>query len=232
MKVIPGLRAGLPSLVTYLVLPLLGWWLGGGVLWPIQNIDLLPSFLAEPSRIAYVAAVVCQVGAIGFLAGRLPHTLPAYPAQPGAVYWRNIALETIMMLAPYCDHRAILVFQDTPGLRWAGMLSFILGTSLVLWSSFLHSRAAAQRDLAPYDPVLVMEGPFRRLRFPGYLGLLVLSLGASLLFRSWLGLGALAFMLNFVVMRIHEEDKVARLKYGIQWTAYSHHSWRLLPFIF
>ncbi len=230
MRTKAGLRVGLPRLVTYLVVPLLGWWLGG-IADPVSQTSVLAiSFLAEPARIAYLAAAVLQAVAAWWLAGQLPER--EFQAQAGAIYWRNIALEMILVLAPYCDHRDFLVFAEAPALRWSGMLLFLLGTGLALWSSFLYSRAAAEHNAAPHDPVLVVEGPFRRLRFPGYLGLLVLSLGVALVFRSWLGLVALAFMLNLVVMRIKTEEKSASSKFGIQWTAYRRHSWRLVPFIF
>ena len=232
MKAKAGLRVGLPRLVTYLAVPLLGWWLGGlaGAVYPdsVQS----PALLAEPARIAFLVAAILQAAIAWRLAGLLPSSEPIYPAQPGGIYWRNYALETSLMLAPYCDRRDFLVFADTPTLRWSGLLLFLLGTGLALWSGFLYSRAAVERNAGSQDPLLLVEGPFRRLRFPGYLGLLVLSLGIALVFRSWLGLGALAFILNYVVMRINAEEKLASLKFGIQWTAYRRHSWRLVPYIF
>jgi protein-S-isoprenylcysteine O-methyltransferase Ste14 len=232
MQAKTGFSTGLSVLVTYLALPVLGWWLGGSTPWPLQANDVAASFLLEPARAGYLAAALCQAIAAGLLALRMPALDPAYPVRPGMIYWRNIALETVLLLAPFCDHRAMLVFSEASWVRWVGLLLYAVGASLGLWSSFLRTRALSQQKLTPYDPVLLVTGPFRRLRFPGYLGILLSSLGAALLFRSWVGLGADAFMLNFIIMRINEEDKAARLKYGIQWTAYSRSSWRLLPFIF
>ncbi len=227
MKAKAGLRVGLPRLGTYLIVPLLGWWLGGIAESNIQGSLPATALLGEPARIAYLAAAIAWR-----LAGQLPDRTPIGSPQPDAIYWRSFALEMILVLAPYTDRRDFLVFAESPAMRWSGLLLFLLGTGLTLWSSFLYSRAAVERNVAPHDPVLLVEGPFRRLRYPGYLGLLVLSLGIALVFRSWLGLGALAFMLNSILMRIREEEKVASQKFGIQWTAYRRHSWRLVPYIF
>ncbi len=141
-------------------------------------------------------------------------------------------METVLVLSPFCDHRAILVLGDSPIPRWCGAILFVLGTGLQLWASYLHARAATRVNADPDDLILVVEGPFRRLRYPDYLGLLVLSLGTALVFRSWIGLGTVVFMLNFMIMRMNEEEQTARKKFGIQWTAYSRNSWRLVPYIY
>jgi hypothetical protein len=33
-------------------------------------------------------------------------------------------------------------------------------------------------------------------------------------------------------MRIREEEQRAKIKHGILWSAYSRHSWKLIPFIY
>ena len=109
---------------------------------------------------------------------------------------------------------------------------FVLGAGLQLWASFMHAGVAARVKANPEDAILVVEGPFRWLRYPEYLGMLVYSLGAALVFHSWIGLGAVVFMLNFMIMRMNEVEKASRKKFGIQWTAYSRHSWRLVPYIY
>ena len=231
-RIFAALRDGISSLVTYLVLPFLGWWLAERALAPAVEASILSSFVSEPARAAYLAASGVQIVLSALLAGRLPPVPKRFTVRPGLLHWRLIALETILVLGPYCDHRGTLVFGDSAPLRWLGVILYASGTSLALWAGYLRSWAVARMDQSPYEPVLLVDGPFRQLRYPGYLGLLLFSLGAALLFRSWFGLGAFCLMLNFIVMRINEEDHSARVKFGIRWTAYSRHSWRLVPFIY
>jgi len=231
-KMIAVLREGLPSLVTFLVMPLLGWWLGGPAIGEPRSGELFPSFLAEPARAAFLGMVVLQVTATILLALRLPPMPKDVTARPVLLHWRSVMLETILVLGPFSDHRATIVFGASPWLRWIGVVLFGSGAGLSLWSNHLRSQAIVRLGQSPYEPVLLVDGPFRRLRYPSYLGLLALSFGATLLFRSWFSLGAFCLVLNLIVMRINEEDRLARAKFGIRWTAYSRHSWRLVPFIY
>ncbi len=226
-----GLKAAASSFSLYLLLPALGWWLGAGGN-DFFSPELAGSFLAEPVRLLYLVCAVGLVVATALLSARLPAAQHTYLVKPGAVHWRHIALEMILTLGPYSDHRAMLVWEPSAALRWAGIILFGFGMGLALWSGFLRSRQAGLQDLAPYDPVLLVDGPYRRLRHPHYLGLILYALGAALIFRSWFGLGAALFLFNFVIMRMNQDEQKASKKYGIRWTAYAHHSWRLLPYIF
>ena len=232
MNIRRGLWIGLNSLVTFFLMPLIGWWIGGGSFWPLQNMDSITSVLAEPARAAYLLVAICRAALIGGLASQLPRRNPQLTMNSGSIHWRNIALETVLVLGPFCDHRAILVLGDSPFLRWCGVILFVLGVGLQLWANFTYARVAARVKADPSDHILVVEGPFRWLRYPDNLGMLVFSLGAALVFRSWIGLGAVVFMLNFMIMRMNEVEKDSSRKFGIQWTAYSRNSWRLVPYIY
>lgn len=227
-----GLLAAAGPFGLYLLLPLIGWWLGGGDGASPWNANLVSSFLAEPARGLYLAAAAIQVPVTAILSARLPGNRPLYLAKPGAIHWSHIALETILVIGPYSDRRGTLVMEPSAALRWVGFGLFGLGMALAVWAGYLRSRQIARQELAPSAPVLLVEGPYRRLRYPHYLGLIGLALGAAFIFRSWFGFGAALFLFNFVIMRLNQDEQSARKKYGIRWTAYARRSWRLLPFIY
>jgi protein-S-isoprenylcysteine O-methyltransferase Ste14 len=227
-----GLRAALMTLVVYLCLPLLGWWLAGTDPWPLQVGEFLGTYLAQPVRVVYLISV-CGLSIVsGWLNASFPINSKAFLPRPGLLHWRNIAMETILVLGPYCDRRGLMVINDFAVLGWAGVILFILGMTLSVWANELLSRAAISRQAAPYESILIVVGPYKWLRYPVYLGQLLYSLGAALLFRSRIGLGSFLLMMNFILLRIHEEEQHARKKHGIQWSAYSRHSWKLIPFIY
>lgn len=232
LKIYAALRDGISCLLQYLLMPFFGWWLAERALASPTAGNFFASFISEPPRAAYLVVVAAQITVTGVMAARLPLTTKRFSLRPTLLHWRMIALEAILVVGPYCDHRGVLVFGETTWLRWLGIMLFSAGTALALWSAYVRSWTVARLGLTLNDPVLVVDGPYRRLRYPVYLGLLLLSLGGALIFRSWFGLGAFCLIFNFIVMRISDEDHTAKIKFGIRWTAYSRHSWRLVPFIY
>lgn len=103
------------------------------------------------------------------------------------------------------------------GLRWLGALLFILGR-----------RFSGLVAIQP-NHRLVVDGLYRHLRNPSYLGLLVNALGWALAFRSGLGLLLAALTLVPLIARIHAEETLLLKHFGKEYEAYCARSWRLLP---
>jgi protein-S-isoprenylcysteine O-methyltransferase Ste14 len=79
---------------------------------------------------------------------------------------------------------------------------------------------------------LVTGGIYSVIRNPSYVGLLVLSLGWALAFRS--GVGVLLAALNIppIVARIRSEEKLLRAHFGEEYEAYRVRTWRLIPGVY
>jgi protein-S-isoprenylcysteine O-methyltransferase Ste14 len=77
---------------------------------------------------------------------------------------------------------------------------------------------------------LVSEGPYRRVRHPFYLGILVMLIGAVVITRSLVG--ALLFIpaLASTLARAQREEHNLRLRYGVQYEAYCTRVPFILPF--
>jgi protein-S-isoprenylcysteine O-methyltransferase Ste14 len=78
---------------------------------------------------------------------------------------------------------------------------------------------------------LVTDGPYRYLRHPRYLGIILFTTGISLVFRSWLTLIFIAVLTLVLIWRIHDEEALLHQEFGPDWEAYSQRSWRLIPFV-
>lgn len=102
-------------------------------------------------------------------------------------------------------------FQMQPRLTWpflgVGMALNLLGMGLFLWSirenRFFSSVVRIQHDRGH---TLCNTGPYRRVRHPGYLGMIIGTLGIPLLLVSaWSAIPALLFVL-VVIIRTYLED--------------------------
>ena len=226
----PLLTAAGGVLIYYALLPWLGWWLGAPALWPLDLADLTRTWLADAARTLYLALALGLAGAVWWLAARVPGSRPFLLAWISAGH--HAALEIILVMGPCCDRREQLVLADSAVLRWAGLALFCGGAALAAWTSALRGAEAARQEQTAPEPLLLVSGPYRRLRYPHHLGLLILALGAALVFRSWLGLGGCLLLAGTLIPRIQHEEQAALKKYGIRWSAYARHSWKLIPYIY
>jgi protein-S-isoprenylcysteine O-methyltransferase Ste14 len=74
---------------------------------------------------------------------------------------------------------------------------------------------------------LVTDGPYRFVRHPSYLGMILA--GWALVFRSGVGLAATAVGLLVLGRRIEDEEALLASQFGPAWTDYCRRTWRLLP---
>ncbi|NBF10917.1 methyltransferase family protein [Pseudomonas sp. Fl4BN1] len=131
-------------------------------------------------------------------------------------------------LPAYSDRVEFWTFGDE-SLRWLGAWLFILGGVLRLWPVFILGRRFSGLVAIQSDHRLVVDGLYRYLRNPSYLGLLVNAVGWALAFRSGLGLLLAALTLIPLIARIHAEEALLRGYFGDEYDDYCARSWRLLP---
>lgn len=115
----------------------------------------------------------------------------------------------------------------------AGGLVLAGGAALRVWSIRVLAAHFRYELRVEREQRLVNRGPYRVLRHPSYLGLLLIVLGAALAYGSVLGMlvgGALTA--TFLVLRIRDEEQVLRDAYGEAYSAYSKRTWRLVPFVY
>ena len=138
----------------------------------------------------------------------------------------------ILLISPYSDRHTWAVISNSEAVRYVGLFVFILSLTWVEWAFFtlgkLHSGAVTIQP----DHQLITAGPYRWIRHPMYLGLIVFPLGVGLVFRSLIGAALPLLLIGLFAWRMSDEERLMRQEFGEQWDKYCKHSWRLIPFIF
>ena len=207
--------ASVGGVLVYLGLAVLGW---GG----------FGPFLANPARIALVVATVAMVVAALFSSGNLS----TGEREDRSNRWIIGAVGLIGLLSAwlpaYTDRKEFWVL-DGDAVRWLGVVLYAGGGALRLWPVFVLGRRFSGLVAIQPGHELVTGGIYSRIRNPSYLGLLVMSLGWALAFRSSVGVLLAALIVPPLVARIRSEEKLLRAHFGKDYEAYCERTWRLIP---
>jgi protein-S-isoprenylcysteine O-methyltransferase Ste14 len=207
--------ASVGGVLVYLGLAVLGW---GG----------FGPFLANPARIALVVATVAMVVAALFSSGNLS----TGEREDRSNRWIIGAVGLIGLLSAwlpaYTDRKEFWVL-DGDTVRWLGVVLYAGGGALRLWPVFVLGRRFSGLVAIQPGHELVTGGIYSRIRNPSYLGLLVMSLGWALAFRSGVGVLLAALIVPPLVARIRSEEKLLCAHFGKEYEAYCERTWRLIP---
>jgi protein-S-isoprenylcysteine O-methyltransferase Ste14 len=203
------------GVAAFLGLAILGW---GG----------FDAFFANPARIALVVATAAMVVA-GLLSSA---NLSTGEREDRSNRWIIGALGLVGLLSAwlpaYTDRKEFWVL-DGDAVRWLGVALYVGGGALRLWPVFILGRRFSGLVAIQPGHMLVTDGLYSRIRNPSYLGLLILSLGWALAFRS--GAGVLLAVLNIppLIARMNSEERLLHAQFGQEYEAYRARTWRLLP---
>lgn len=112
-------------------------------------------------------------------------------------------------------------------LRWlvllAGIVLYFPGVILYVWAMTTLGTmfgVSTSRSAQLYEGHrLVERGPYRFLRHPMYLGVVLAALGALLLFRTW-AMAVFAPISFGIILRARREDQLLEEAFGDAWRAY------------
>ena len=149
--------------------------------------------------------------------------------------WVLAAFATIGLLSAwlpaYTDRKEFLTV-DGDAVRWLGVGLYVIGGVLRLWPVFVLGRRFSGLVAIQPGHALVTGGIYGTIRNPSYLGLLVLSLGWALAFRSLVGVALAVLTVVPLIARIRSEEALLRSEFGVAYDAYRARTWRLVPWLY
>lgn len=206
---------------AFFLLPLLGW-----------GMNDLSGFFSNQARSAFAMIVLMQA----LLGAWLVNIAPPQPKREPHIdmtHWQIDMYHVIFILAAYGDRRMVLAWAENMPLRWVGLGIYLVGVALSLWANLTwinHLRNGVEG--AQVHPVLLFNGPYKYIRHPGLLCLVIYSLGFALAFRSWVGLVLLIPLIAGFTHRIKNMELDFAEQYKQLWPLRRHTSKRLFPFLY
>jgi protein-S-isoprenylcysteine O-methyltransferase Ste14 len=189
------------------------------------------SFFSHPPLVALTVVTIVLAVAAGFSKGNLG----GGEREDRSNRWVLVAFAILGFLLgylpAYTDRLDFWTFGGD-GVRWAGVIIYAVGGSLRLWPVFVLGRRFSGLVAIQPGHELVTAGPYRFIRHPSYVGLLVTSLGWALAFRSMVGVILVLVTLWPVIARIRAEEAFLKSQFGAEYEAYRSHTWRLIPGIY
>lgn len=213
------------GMVIFLGLPLVGW-----------GVEDVGGFSAHHARLAYLISaallqvlVVVKIPGVGRSRGKGKKTVGR---QRLALVLMQVLSLAIVIAGPYSDRRDVATLSEAEIVRYLGLALFCLGFVAMHWAEVHLERQFSLEVSIQEGHRLVTDGPYRYLRHPRYLGILLFMAGISLVFRSWLALILVAALTLVLVWRIRDEEALMRQEFGSEWEMHAQRSWRIIPFVY
>jgi protein-S-isoprenylcysteine O-methyltransferase Ste14 len=213
------------SLLIFVGLPFLGW----GFLH-------LPAFFKSPARVAFLIIIVAlQLFAVIYnpQVGRNQENRKSGVQQHklDLVLIQLFSL-AIVILAPLSDRHSLLVLSGGDAVRTIGLILLIPGFALMQFAEKYLDKQFSIEVTLQKDHRLIQSGPYKFIRHPRYLGILLFFVGISLTFRSLLTILVTLALAIVLIWRVFVEESMMKQEFGKEWDDYTHRSWRVIPFIF
>ena len=187
--------------------------------------------VAHPARATFV--VLGFVATLAALAS--PVNLSSGVREDVGARWMFFpAVAGVVLLAwlvPFMDRRDLWTL-DGDAARWSGLAILVVGSVLRIWPMFVLGQRFSGLVAIQPGHELATDGPYRYVRHPSYLGMMIGFVGWALVFRSSVGLAAAALGVPLLVARIDAEEALLASRFGDRYAEYRRRTWRLIPGVY
>lgn len=115
------------------------------------------------------------------------------------------------------------------GARWIGVAGFACAVAWLIWMFHSLGRNLTDTVVTRRDAHFVDQGPYRFVRNPMYLGVLILGVSLGLALGTWLLPVAATIMFILLALRTHTEEKYLIERFGNQYRDYMTRVGRFFP---
>ncbi len=139
---------------------------------------------------------------------------------------------TVLLVAAALDYWRIGLI-DNALIGWLGIAIMVAGIALRFWANQTLGEFYTRTLKTTARQRVVQQGPYRVVRHPGYLGTILLWLGAGIAAVNWIAaVLIIVLMFGVYIYRIRSEEVMLRNALGEEYQKYSARTWRLIPFVY
>jgi len=206
-----------------------------GIILSSWGIDDISGLLAHPARVALLSLLIAQFIVMFFFIS------PKWMFHSGILsntcqvkencligYLGIMAVILFLIISPFSDRKAWMLLAGGDFFRYLGVMLFILGNILIFWKAIHISKKVLEfGNLAKNQ--LITDGPFKYIRHPYYVGLIMICISIPLVFVSSLGLLLALFASTALLEQIAREERILMRHYKEEWLDYIKKTKRLIP---
>jgi protein-S-isoprenylcysteine O-methyltransferase Ste14 len=112
-----------------------------------------------------------------------------------------------------------------------GYAMFLAGLGLYGAARLTLGRFYSETVRIKPEHKLITNGPYRMIRHPMYLGVILFSLSIPMILGSLYGFVTILALIPLLLHRIRIEEKALLAKFGQEYLEYAHKTKKLIPFI-
>jgi protein-S-isoprenylcysteine O-methyltransferase Ste14 len=139
----------------------------------------------------------------------------------------------VLLFAPVLNHLQLGRVTSGSRLGWIGIIMMLGGLTLRAWAHKTLGAFYTRTLRVIENQHIVVQGPYRIIRHPGYLGMILMFVGAGVATLNWMATAiAAVVLLAAYIYRIRSEEAMLITELGHQYKVYKARTSRLIPFVY
>ncbi len=146
-------------------------------------------------------------------------------------FWAILPGFIFVFFAPPAEWYYMVIFLPrTLPMEVTGWVMVAMGAALLLWARLYLREYYSGQIRIGFRHELIQSGPYRFIRHPSYAGMLLVGLGVTFGYSSWLGFLAVPLLLiPGLVYRITVEERLLSNRFGDEYFQYRSRTKKLIP---
>ena len=137
-----------------------------------------------------------------------------------------------LLVAPLLNWRGIGRLSNEKA-AWSGIVAMLTGLTIRIWANRVLGSSYTRTLRTEEHQQLIQKGPYKLIRNPGYLGNILLWLGAGATASNWIIAVVISLpTLGSYLYRIQAEEEMLASTFSQDYQNYASHTWKLIPFIY
>ena len=212
------------GIIIFVVLPLIAWWIADWE-WYFSNTERM---LYSIVMIVMSILVVILIPNEGKSVGEGEKIMKKHKISLLALQIIPLA---IIIFSPIFDRNNIYTFWEHEWIRILGIVFVVIGFVIMNWSAYALGKQFSTDVTIQKEHELITTGPYKRIRHPRYLGILLFFLWIIWVFNALISIILVAILSGFLIWRVYDEEKIMKKAFTHKREIYTKKSWKLLPFV-